>query len=76
MRGPSMIPAPSTMPDATFAAVRSSGVFVTAGNREACAGRVSVRVIAASAALAETRPIGASVNSANAAPARATPWRR
>ena len=40
----------STQPERTFAAVSSSGVRASAGSSVACAGRVSVTAVAASAA--------------------------
>ena len=50
--GPRRMPALSIMPDATFAAVRSSGVFVIAGRSADCTGLVNVMLHEATAASA------------------------
>ena len=50
--GPSILPEPSTTPVTTFVAVRSSGVSVSAGTSEFCAGRMKVMLIEAIVAVA------------------------
>ena len=76
MIGPSILPTPSTMPETTFAAVRSDGVFVSAGSSEFCAGRVNVMLIDAIAAAVYTSAVGASAYKVTAVAAIASPCTR
>jgi hypothetical protein len=74
--GPSIFPAPSTTPVTTFAAVRSSGVSVSAGISEFCAGLVKVMLIEAIVADAYTTHGAASTNNVTAVAPIATPCTR
>jgi len=76
MIGPSILPTPSTMPETTFAAVRSDGVFVSAGSSEFCAGRVKVMLMEAIVAAVYTSAVGASASRVTAVAAIASPCTR
>ena len=76
MIGPIILPTPSTMPETTFAAVRSDGVFVSAGSSEFCAGRVKVMLMDAIVAAAYTSATGASACKVTAVAAIASPCTR
>ena len=67
--GPSSVPAPSIVPDATLAAVSWSGVVATSGSSADCTGRVIVMAVAVRVASAYTTGAGAPVARASAAAA-------